>query len=65
MLELIRQINIAWEQKSSLYDIEPNQQLGYFDFRNKVMLQYKKTLQKRGYYYAKSKRKFNQYNSKM
>ena len=44
MLELIRQINIAGEQKSSLYDIEPNQQLGYFDFRNKVMLQYKKTL---------------------
>lgn len=44
MLELIRQINTAWEQKSSLYDIEPNQQLGYFDFRNKVMLQYKKTL---------------------
>ena len=42
MLELIRQIDIAWEQKSSLYDIEPNQQLGYFDFRNKVMLQYKK-----------------------
>ena len=44
MLELIRQIKIAWEQKSSLYDIKPNIQLGYFDFRNKVMLQYKKTL---------------------
>lgn len=44
MLELIRQIDIAWEQKSSLYDIESNQQLGYFDFRNKVMLQYKKNL---------------------
>lgn len=44
MLELIRQINIAWEQKSSLYDIEPNIQLGYFDFRNKVMIKYNKTL---------------------
>lgn len=44
MLELIRQINIAWEQKSSLYDIKPNIQLGYFDFRNKVMLQYKKNI---------------------
>ena len=63
MLELIRQIDIAWEQKSSLYDIEPNQQLGYSDFRNKVMLQYKKNLYKRGYYYAKSKRKFNKYYS--
>lgn len=44
MLELIKQINIAWEQKSSLYDIIPNQQLGYFYFRNKVMLQYNKNL---------------------
>lgn len=44
MLELIKQINIAWEQKSSLYDIMPNKQLGYFNFRNKVMLQYNKNL---------------------
>lgn len=39
--ELIQLIDIAWEQKKAIYDIQPNNSLGYFDFRNKVILQYK------------------------
>lgn len=44
MLDLIKQIDFAWEQKISIYDIKPNRKLGYFDFRNKVIVQYKRKL---------------------
>lgn len=44
MLELIRLIDTAWEQKISIYDIEPDKVLGYFNFRNKVIRQYRKSL---------------------
>lgn len=41
MSNLIQLIDIAWEQKKAIYDIQPNESLGYFNFRNKVILQYK------------------------
>lgn len=44
MLDLIKQIDFAWVQKISIYDIEPNEILGYFSFRNKVIRQYRKSL---------------------
>lgn len=40
MLNLIKLIDNAWKQKTSLYGVYPNQCIGYFDFRNNVVLRY-------------------------
>ena len=37
ILELIKLIDLHWEQKSSLFDINPNDFNGYFSFRNKII----------------------------
>ncbi|MGL4878023.1 hypothetical protein [Paraclostridium dentum] len=37
MKNLIALIDIAWEHKKELYDVDPNSCIGYFDFRNKVV----------------------------
>lgn len=46
MLDLIKQINSAWEQKTSIYDISPNDYIGYFNFRNEIVLIYNKLTEK-------------------
>ena len=48
MLELIKQIDIAWINKDKLLDIYPNEILGYFNFRNNVILKYNRQLKKEG-----------------
>lgn len=40
MLELIKNIDYAWNNKYDLYDINPCDCNGYFDFRNKVVIKY-------------------------
>lgn len=40
MLMLIEAIDYAWKEKQELYDINPCECNGYFDFRNKVVIQY-------------------------
>lgn len=40
MLMLIEAIDYAWKEKQILYDIDPCDCNGYFDFRNKVVIQY-------------------------
>lgn len=45
MLNLIKQINNAWEQKTSLYNISPNDYIGYFNFRNEIVLIYNKLIE--------------------
>ena len=40
MLELIKQIDIAWINKDKLLGIYPDEILGYFNFRNNVILKY-------------------------
>lgn len=42
MLDLIKNIDYAWSNKSILYDIDPASCNGYFDFRNKVVVKYTK-----------------------
>ncbi|MEG1494685.1 MAG: hypothetical protein RR406_00075 [Bacilli bacterium] len=40
MPQLIKQIDIAWDNKSELYGIIPDKSKGYFNFRNNVVLKY-------------------------
>lgn len=37
MINLIALIDIAWDHKTILYDINPRKCRGYFDFRNQVI----------------------------
>lgn len=40
MLKLIQQIDMAWENRDTLFKINPDACNGYFDFRNKIILKY-------------------------
>ena len=40
MLELIRKIDNAWENADVLFNVNPINCNGYFDFRNQVVLRY-------------------------
>lgn len=42
MLDLIKAINYAWSNKKILCSIDPCACNGYFDFRNKVVVNYNK-----------------------
>ena len=40
MLDLIKQIDFAWVKRTELLGIYPEESLGYFNFRNNVILKY-------------------------
>jgi hypothetical protein len=42
MLDLIKQIDNAWNSKTELLGIYPQANLGYFNFRNNVISEYNK-----------------------
>lgn len=48
MLDLIKQIDIAWINKDKLLGIYPDEILGYFNFRNNVILKHNRQLKKEG-----------------
>lgn len=40
MLDLIKQIDYAWSDRTTLLNVNPNNCIGYFDFRNQVVLRH-------------------------
>lgn len=58
MLDLIKKIDLAWEKKERLLNIYPDKSLGYFNFRNNVILRYNRKVNN-------NERKINRNYSKM
>lgn len=58
MLDLIKKIDEAWKKEHRLYGIYPDKSLGYFNFRNNIILRYNRKADN-------YERKVNKDNSKM
>lgn len=58
MLDLIKKIDLAWEKEERLLNVYPDKSLGYFNFRNNVVLRYNRKVNN-------NERKVNRNYSKM
>lgn len=58
MLDLIKRIDLAWNKEEELYGLYPDKSLGYFNFRNNIILRHSRKVDN-------YERKVNKYNSEM